>query len=62
MKIIFLDTETTGLNPPKDGLEKIAIADISGTVLLNTRLTVAESWLAFIRGPKNQWTAFSVIA
>ena len=36
MKTLFLDTETTGLHPPKDGLVEIAIADLDGNVLLNT--------------------------
>jgi DNA polymerase III subunit epsilon len=36
MKTLFLDTETTGLSPPKDKVVEVAIADISGKVLLDT--------------------------
>jgi DNA polymerase III subunit epsilon len=36
MKTLFLDTETTGLNPPKDKIVEVAIADIDGNILLNT--------------------------
>jgi DNA polymerase III subunit epsilon len=36
MKTLFLDTETTGLSPPKDKVVEVAIADIDGNVLLDT--------------------------
>ncbi len=36
MKTLFLDTETTGLNPPKDKVVEIAIADLDGNVLFDT--------------------------
>jgi DNA polymerase III epsilon subunit-like protein len=34
--IVFLDTETTGLYPPRDKIVEIAIVDGNGEVLLNT--------------------------
>ncbi|ANP46064.1 3'-5' exonuclease [Candidatus Viadribacter manganicus] len=36
MRTVFLDTETTGLNPPADGLVEIAIVEDTGRVLLNS--------------------------
>ncbi len=36
LKTLFLDTETTGLHPPKDKMVEIAIADSDGRVLLDT--------------------------
>jgi|TARA_B100001964_G_scaffold164201_1_gene180240 DNA polymerase-3 subunit epsilon len=36
MKTLFLDTETTGLHPPRDKLVEVAIIDLNGNVLLNT--------------------------
>ncbi len=36
MKTLFLDTETTGLHPPRDKLVEVAIIDLDGNVLLNT--------------------------
>ncbi len=36
MKTLFLDTETTGLHPPKDKVVEVAIADLEGHVVLNT--------------------------
>jgi DNA polymerase III subunit epsilon len=36
METLFLDTETTGLHPPKDKVVEIAIADLDGNVLLDT--------------------------
>jgi DNA polymerase III subunit epsilon len=36
MKTLFLDTETTGLHPPKDKMVEVAIADIDGNILLDT--------------------------
>lgn len=36
MKTLFLDTETTGLHPPKDKVVEVAIADDAGAVLLDT--------------------------
>lgn len=36
MRTLFLDTETTGLHPPKDKVVEVAIADDAGNVLLDT--------------------------
>ena len=36
MQTLFLDTETTGLNPPKDKLVEVAIVNEAGEVLLDT--------------------------
>lgn len=36
MRTIFLDTETTGLNPPEDSLVEIAVVEDTGRVLLNS--------------------------
>ncbi len=36
MKTLFLDTETTGLHPPRDKLVEVAIVGLDGKVLLNT--------------------------
>ena len=36
MKTLFLDTETTGLHPPRDKLVEVAIIGLDGKVLLNT--------------------------
>ena len=35
-RIVFLDTETTGLNPPRDRIVEVAVVDDTGTVLLST--------------------------
>jgi DNA polymerase-3 subunit epsilon len=35
-RIVFLDTETTGLNPPRDKIVELAVLDDTGTVLLST--------------------------
>lgn len=38
MQTYFLDTETTGLNPPEDALVEIAIVDEAGRPVINTLL------------------------
>ena len=43
--LVFLDTETTGLNPRIDEVVEIAIVDEAGTVLLNTLVRPARHTL-----------------
>jgi len=40
---VFLDTETTGLNPPRDKIVELAIVDQSDTVLINTLINPVRS-------------------
>lgn len=35
-RLVFLDTETTGLNPPRDKIVELAIIDSHGSQLINT--------------------------
>lgn len=40
---VFLDTETTGLNPPRDKIVELAIVDQSDSMLINTLINPARS-------------------
>lgn len=42
-KTVFLDTETTGLNPPRDKIVELALVDQSDTVLFNTLINPART-------------------
>ena len=42
---LYLDTETTGLAPPRDDLVEVAIVDDNGQRVLDELCRPAEAWM-----------------